>query len=150
MLDGLRAISITLVLLGNLSGTRGFPRINLARYIGDYANLGVTMFFVISGYLITTLLVEEMKEFGNISLRLFYARCAVRLFPEFLVLLLFLVSLQWARVIRLNPDELISALPYTVNFRPHVSWYVGHLSSLSVEEQFYLLWPAVASVVNSA
>jgi hypothetical protein len=64
-LDGLRAISIALVLPGHLSGTRGFPTINLARYVGDYANLGVMMFFVISGYLISTLLLEESQRFGE-------------------------------------------------------------------------------------
>lgn len=62
-LDGLRAISIALVLLGHLSGTRGFPKVDLARYVGDYANLGVTMFFVISGYLISTLLVDEVRRY---------------------------------------------------------------------------------------
>ncbi len=79
-LDGLRALSIALVLLGHTSGTRGFPDTHFARYIGDYANLGVIVFFVISGYLITTLLLEELDRYGTISLRLFYARRALRLF----------------------------------------------------------------------
>src|ERR1022692_4138331 len=56
-LDGLRAISIALVLLGHLSGTRGFVRLDFG--IGDYAHLGVVVFFVISGFLITRLLISE-------------------------------------------------------------------------------------------
>jgi peptidoglycan/LPS O-acetylase OafA/YrhL len=111
--------------------------------VGDYANLGVTMFFVISGYLISNLLVEEAQRFGNISLRLFYARRALRLFPAFLLFALFLAIVQWAGWIRLNPGDLVAAVTYTVNFRSHSSWYIGHLWSLSVEEQFYLLWPAL-------
>jgi peptidoglycan/LPS O-acetylase OafA/YrhL len=147
-LDGLRAISIALVLLGHLSGTRGFPKLDLARYVGDYANLGVTMFFVISGYLISTLLVEESQRFGNISLRLFYTRRVLRLFPAFLLFALFLVIVQQAGWIRLNPGDLTAALTYTVNFRSHSSWYIGHLWSLSVEEQFYLLWPALLAIAG--
>src|ERR1035437_4212679 len=71
-LDGLRAISIVLVLLGHLSGTRGFVRVDLG--IGDYAHLGVVVFFVISGFLITRLLISEHAEKGTVSLKRFYAR----------------------------------------------------------------------------
>lgn len=78
-LDGLRAISITLVLLGHLMRTRGFLRINLG--VGDYAHLGVVVFFVISGFLITRLMVLEQIKNDHVSLRKFYARRALRLFP---------------------------------------------------------------------
>src|SRR5271155_915063 len=78
-LDGLRALSILMVLLGHLSGTRGFMRLNLG--IGDYAHLGVVVFFVISGFLITTLLMHEYRHHGTISLKLFYARRSIRIFP---------------------------------------------------------------------
>ena len=132
-----------LVLLGHLSGTQGFPKNELHKFIGDYANLGVTIFFVISGFLITTLLIEEHEIAGSISLRLFYARRILRLFPAFALFILFLITLQFLGWIRLNPGDLRAALTYTVNFRQGSSWYIGHLWSLSVEEQFYLLWPAV-------
>jgi peptidoglycan/LPS O-acetylase OafA/YrhL len=145
-LDGLRALSIALVLLGHVSGTRGFPDTHLSRYIGDYANLGVIVFFVISGYLITTLLLEELDRFGTISLRLFYARRALRLFPAFFLLVVFLLVVERIGWIRLNPGDLAAAFTYTVNFRTHSSWYIGHLWSLSVEEQFYLLWPMLLAI----
>jgi peptidoglycan/LPS O-acetylase OafA/YrhL len=78
-LDGLRAISIALVLVGHLSATRGFVRLDLG--IGDYAHLGVVVFFVISGFLITRLMLSERAKSGHVSLKLFYARRALRLFP---------------------------------------------------------------------
>ena len=59
-LDGLRAVSILMVLLGHLSGTRNFGSIDLG--IGNYAHLGVTVFFVISGFLITSLLISEQRQ----------------------------------------------------------------------------------------
>jgi len=147
-LDGLRAVSIAFVLLGHLSGTRGFPQLEIEPVIGDYANLGVIMFFVISGFLITTLLLEEHQRFGGISLRLFYARRVLRLFPAFLLFVSFLIAVQLFGLIRLNPGDLLAAMTYTVNFRQGSSWYIGHLWSLSVEEQFYLLWPAVLVVAG--
>jgi peptidoglycan/LPS O-acetylase OafA/YrhL len=147
-LDGLRAISIALVLLGHISGTVGFPKISLSLVLGDYANLGVVVFFVISGYLITRLLVEEHQQFGSISLRLFYARRAIRLAPAFLWYIAFIAIVERFRWIRLNSGDIFSALTYTINFRTGSSWYVGHLWSLSVEEQFYLLWPAIVVIVG--
>jgi len=78
-LDGLRAISITPVLLGHLSGTQGFERLNLR--IGDSAHLGVVVFFVISGFLIMRLLLSEHAKRGRVSLKLFCARRSLRLFP---------------------------------------------------------------------
>jgi peptidoglycan/LPS O-acetylase OafA/YrhL len=78
-LDGLRAISITLVLLGHLSGTRGFGTIQLG--VGDHAHLGVIVFFVISGFLITRLLLSEQAAQGRVSLSNFYLRRTLRLFP---------------------------------------------------------------------
>ena len=147
-LDGLRAISILLVLLGHSAGTAGFPHVELERVVGDYANLGVLVFFVISGYLITGLLMEEQHKHAGISLRLFYARRFLRLAPAFLTYLAFLLILMLAGWVKLSGMDLASAFTYTVNFRKHSGWYIGHLWSLSVEEQFYLLWPAVLAFLG--
>lgn len=148
VLDGLRAMSIALVLLGHLNGTAGFLYTNLDRVVGDYANLGVIMFFVISGFLITTLLKEEYERFHNISLPLFYLRRILRLFPALLIFLLSLAALQQMGAIHLNAADWISAISYTVNFHRYNPWHIGHLWSLSVEEQFYLLWPAIMAVTG--
>ncbi len=142
-LDGLRAVSICSVLLGHLSATRGFPNLSIERWTGDYANLGVLTFFVISGFLITKLLIEEHDTTGRISLTLFYARRILRLFPAFLLFMGCVMAANLLGWIRLHPGDITSALTYTVDFRRTTSWYIGHLWSLSVEEQFYLLWPAV-------
>lgn len=138
-LDGLRAISIALVLLGHLSGTRHFVHANLG--IGDYAHLGVVVFFVISGFLITSLLLLEHAKNGFISLRLFYARRAIRIFPASCMYIACIAVLSLAGVIHLYQRDLWYAVTYTVNYLPNRPWQIGHLWSLSVEEQFYLLWP---------
>ncbi|MBK7925953.1 MAG: acyltransferase [Bryobacterales bacterium] len=138
-LDGLRAISITLVLLGHLSGTHGFVRLNLG--VGDYAHLGVVVFFVISGFLITRLLLSEHAKRGSISLKLFYARRTLRLFPASYAFVGCVWLLWLAGIVPLQSRDLWHAVTYTVNYAPNIAWAVGHLWSLSVEEQFYLLWP---------
>lgn len=138
-LDGLRAVAVALVLLGHLSGTHGFVSINLG--IGDYAHLGVVVFFVISGFLITRLLLSEQTKKGSVSLKLFYLRRSLRLFPAAYAFIAS-VSLLWlAGIVHLEARDLWHAVTYTVNYLPGRSWYLGHLWSLSVEEQFYLLWP---------
>lgn len=138
-LDGLRALSIVLVLLGHLSGTQGFVRLNLQ--VGDYAHLGVVVFFVISGLLITNLLTAERKRRGRVSLQLFYARRALRLFPASFAYIGCVAVLGLVAAVQLHRAELWYALTYTVNYLPERSWTIGHLWSLSIEEQFYLFWP---------
>ena len=73
-LDGLRAIAVCAVLIGHLRGTRGLETLSAYPRVGNtLAHLGVEMFFVISGFLITVLLVKEQRETGQVSLRQFYA-----------------------------------------------------------------------------
>lgn len=146
-LDGLKAISLAAVLLGRLSTTRGFPKLEIEPAIGDYANLSVVMFFVSSGFLITTLRLEQYRQFEGISLRPFYVRRVPRLFRPFLLFVIFPMTMQRLGI-RLNPGDLLAALTDTVNFRQGGGWYIGHLWSLSVEEQFYPLWPAVLVVAD--
>jgi peptidoglycan/LPS O-acetylase OafA/YrhL len=140
-IDGLRAISIALVLGGNLAGTRyGYSVESFARF-GDLANLGVRVFFVISGYLITILLLAEHAETGRISLPWFYVRRSLRILPAFFAFMSAVVVSRATGVIGLRPGDLVHALTFTMNVHPDRSWWVGHLWSLSVEEQFYLIWP---------
>lgn len=138
-LDGLRAVSILLVLVGHVGGTRGFGRVNLG--IGDYAHLGVLVFFVISGFLITRLLLKEHAKSGRVSLKNFYIRRALRLFPASYTYMACVGLLWGAGVISLHATDMWHAVTYTVNYLPERSWQIGHLWSLSIEEQFYFLWP---------
>ena len=140
-LDGLRAISITLVLLGHASSTRNGASLRPFLFFGDVAHLGVVVFFVISGFLITSLLMQERETLGRISLSLFYTRRALRIFPASFAYVGAIAGLAIAQRIALHPWDLVHAFTYTVNYATNRSWYVGHLWSLSVEEQFYLLWP---------
>jgi peptidoglycan/LPS O-acetylase OafA/YrhL len=145
-LDGLRAVSILMVLLGHLSGTRNFGSVDLA--IGNYAHLGVTVFFVISGFLITSLLICEQMATGAISLKLFYLRRTLRIFPASYTYLIVLSALCALGFITVPRVSMICAFTYTINYLPGHAWQVGHLWSLSVEEQFYLLWPFAFSLLG--
>lgn len=139
-LDGIRAISIALVIAWHLNGTRGVGELNFQ--IGNAGRLGVIIFFVISGFLITTLLLSEHAETGLVSLRRFYARRAIRILPASYTYLIVISVLSLFRVLHLQARDLWHAVTYTVNYMPGGNaWQIGHLWSLSVEEQFYLLWP---------
>jgi len=144
-LDGLRAISIALVLLGHLRGTRHFFT-NLVPT--GLAEFGVRVFFVISGFLITSLLLGEWAATRSISLRRFYLRRAFRIFPAFYVFLVTVLLLDALSVIVLQRFDGVAAATYTMNHHPQRSWWVGHLWSLSVEEQFYLLWPLIVALAG--
>jgi peptidoglycan/LPS O-acetylase OafA/YrhL len=145
-LDGLRAISISLVLLDHLPGCSGFP-ISLeqehAWKLSGVGTLGVGVFFVISGYLITTLLLRELTNRGGIDLGKFYFRRTLRIFPAYFALVGLVGGLAAAGVIQLLPGDLLHAVTYTMNYHSPRAWWLGHAWSLAVEEQFYLLWPAV-------
>jgi peptidoglycan/LPS O-acetylase OafA/YrhL len=144
-LDGLRAISIGFVLLGHTTGTVNSP---FPHHLGHFAEVGVRVFFVISGYLITTLLLKELERTGSISLRGFYLRRTFRIFPAFYVYLAVVGLLTLAGIVELMPGDFFAAVTYTMNYHRPRSWYVGHLWSLSVEEQFYLAWPAVVLLLR--
>src|SRR5215469_7481123 len=119
-LDGLRAVSILMVLLGHLSGTRNFRNVNLG--IGNYAHLGVTVFFVISGFLITSLLMSELAATGGISLRLFYLRRTLRIFPASYTYLIVLTALSAVGLIAVPWVSMTCAFTYTVNYLPGHAW----------------------------
>jgi len=136
-LDGLRAVSIVLVLYGHLCGCRGFLIPSTLR-ITCLARYGVQVFFVISGFLITTLLLNEEK----ISLTKFYIRRFFRILPAFyfymLVIALAGMGFHW---VPLAKADFIKAAIFISNYHNGSSWVVGHIWSLSTEEQFYLVWP---------
>ena len=148
-LDGLRGISIGLVMLAHLSGTPGAPEW-LSSAALDHGVLGVRIFFVISGFLITRLVMDELGETGRLSLRLFYIRRALRIFPAFYVYLgVVAVAGQfgWFDIPRRN---LLFAGTYMMNYVLDGRWETGHLWSLAVEEQFYLVWPCAPVVFGTS
>ena len=116
--------------------------------------VGVTVFFVLSGYLITSILLAEHGATGAISLRAFYARRALRLFPALAVVVVAIPFLQKATADpRLTYEYVwwaLSAILYVGNFDRAAGETLGplnHTWSLAVEEQFYLVWPLVLLAV---
>jgi peptidoglycan/LPS O-acetylase OafA/YrhL len=142
-LDGLRAISIALVFAHHVAGTPHSPiPAALANQLA-LGDLGVRVFFVISGFLITGLLLKELDKDQDIRLGRFYFRRTMRIFPPYYAFVLGLMVLQALGWIELLRGDVLHALTYTSNYHPVRSWSTGHTWSLAVEEQFYLLWPAV-------
>src|SRR5690242_7033616 len=135
-LDGLRAVSIMLVLLGHLAGTENSPAD--LKFLTNYANFGVRVFFVISGFLITGLLLKEHAYSGRIDLRQFYVRRFYRIVPAaYAFLIVMVISAHHS----LRPRDIALGFLYLTNYVYPRPWVLGHLWSLAVEEQFYLLWP---------
>ena len=143
-LDGLRGISILLVLLLHF-GVKLLP--------GGF--LGVDIFFVLSGFLITSLLVQEQHRSGKISLRAFYIRRALRLAPALIFYLVILGILALAFMNREKANEIHQGILLTLSYvsnwifalNPRVK--IGPLGitwSLAIEEQFYLVWPLALSI----
>ena len=137
-LDGLRAFSVFAVILGHSD-------VPYLRYVPFLRNggEGVAVFFVLSGFLITHLLLKELNRFGDIDLKQFYFRRTFRIFPPFYVFLAAVAILAGFHRVAASPAALLAAATYTWNYVPiPTNWILGHCWSLSLEEQFYLLWPA--------
>lgn len=144
-LDGLRALSIALVVVGH--AYQGATNLNVHTpiwlVVGN-AGLGVEIFFVISGFLITSLLLKEYQKFGTISLKNFYIRRIFRIIPALWVFLVTIALLKITGILQgVNFKSLLAAFTFTTNYSPWAdSNALSHTWSLSVEEQFYILWPA--------
>ena len=141
-IDGWRAICLMMVMGSHCGGFKEFKQLTEGYNIPFFFNghLGVRMFFVISGFLITHLLIRERQKTGKISLRNFYIRRALRILPVYFSYLSVIALLQVFSVIHQEAITWFSSLVFIVNFLPRTS-ISGHLWSLSVEEQFYLIWP---------
>jgi peptidoglycan/LPS O-acetylase OafA/YrhL len=146
-LDGVRAFAIALVMLFHYPWAERFFDSNPVH--GGF--LGVDAFFVLSGFLITTLLLQEHAQHGSFSLRRFYARRALRLLPALGVLLVA------ALVVRVVADPNNGNRPAALGFLGMIFYFANwvdiykhdalgvfqHTWSLAIEEQFYLVWPVL-------
>ncbi len=149
-LDGMRAVAVVLVVLFHI------------RVPGFWAGyLGVDVFFVLSGFLITSLLIGEMQGSSRIALGAFWSRRARRLLPALAVLLLVVALVTWliatfSERASLRGD-LIASISYVANWRliDTSSYFANtglesplqHTWSLAIEEQFYLVWPLLLAGV---
>lgn len=164
-LNGLRFFAAMLVVLSHvelLKEYHGYSNVysNLAVY--ELGRMGVTFFFVLSGFLITYLLFAEQKAAGKISIRKFYIRRVLRIWPLYFLLVL-LAFIILPRISFFNIPKLSADLPvyfrYTfplfVLFLPQLALsiyppvpFAEPLWSIGVEEQFYLLWPVIIKRVR--
>jgi peptidoglycan/LPS O-acetylase OafA/YrhL len=134
-LDGLRALAVTFVMAFHF-----VPGVDRYAPLGS---IGVRLFFVLSGFLITRILLQSRSWPTGHALRIFYARRALRIFP------LFYLVLALAAVIDIGPVR--QTIGWHVAYLTNIylfdrgSWHgsISHLWSLAVEEQFYLVWPIV-------
>jgi peptidoglycan/LPS O-acetylase OafA/YrhL len=149
-LDGLRAVSILLVLLAHLRGTGQAPDLAWLGAVGDVGNLGVRTFFVISGFLMTMLLENEHDRSGRISLSGFLRRRAFRILPALAAYLVAFALMTAIGIVAVAGSDLLTAATFATNYDAQRSWYVGHLWSLSVEAQFYVLWASIRVLVGRA
>jgi len=135
-LDGLRTISVALVVISHFLPLVGYYN---TQNIGI---LGVKFFFVISGFLITGLLLKEIDKTSSVNLTKFYFRRTLRIFPPYYFYLLVIFIALKFDVISFT-ESFQPSLTYTSNYFVPETWNLLHTWSLSVEEQFYLIFPFV-------
>ena len=135
-LDGLRAVAIIIVMLSHVGLQRIVP-----------GQFGVTLFFFLSGYLITTLMRAEIRERGRIDFRQFYLRRVVRILPPMYITIAFLTVLSAVGAVHpLNWLGLPFDLAFLSNYFPVSGMPIG-LWSLAVEEHYYLAFPVIMGLL---
>ena len=155
-IDGLRAIAVFAVIFYH-SDSELF---DLNFFPGGF--IGVDIFFVISGYLITSLILKELKTTNNFSFKNFYERRTRRIIPALLTVILFSIPLGWFYLLPIDLIEFSKSILYTIGFSSNYFFYFAdieynalgslfkpflHTWSLSVEEQYYLLFPVFLLII---
>lgn len=150
---GLRAISIGLVILTHLDLLTRLPS---NAFIQDRfwhlisGETGVNLFFVLSGFLITTILLNEKAKTGKIKILNFFARRFIRLLPPLILFYAMIITIAFLGLIPIPTEAILYAIFYVYNFVPNQLYVyeLGHIWSLSVEEQYYITWPFVILLAN--
>jgi peptidoglycan/LPS O-acetylase OafA/YrhL len=151
-LDGLRAIAVVLVMAGHGSDAY-LPHWSESLWLAPLVNasLGVRLFFVLSGFLITTLLLREHQRNGFIDWRAFLFRRCLRIWPAIYAYLAVMLLLTSLGIVIISPGQFLAAATFSWNYAslwlhhgsPQGSWFLGHLWTLALEQQFYLIWPLI-------
>jgi peptidoglycan/LPS O-acetylase OafA/YrhL len=136
-LDGLRAVAIAIVIASHTGTVTGHPE------LVNSGHIGVLIFFALSGFLITTRLLDEYRSTGRISLRNFYIRRVFRILPPALVYIGVVFILMRRGAVQCSLAALRAAALFYSNYANLGEAGFGHFWSLSVEEHFYLFWPAL-------
>lgn len=147
-LDSLRAIAAMVVVVGHIELLKSQNGIaNIAEIVPD-GHLGVMLFFVLSGFLITYLLSTERNEFGKVNLKNFYIRRILRIWP----LYYFVLIISW---LFFSADYQMEHFVYAFSIFPNVGHAIGfswptspQIWSIGAEEQFYLFWPILLLTIG--
>jgi len=153
-LNGIRAFAAVAVLISHVMGELSHFGLN---YLGKslyLASYGVTMFFTLSGFLITFLLLKEKEKTNNefINIKNFYLRRILRIWPLYFLYLLICITIYVLFSIEFDRKQILFYTFILANVPLILKQslpYLGHLWSIAVEEQFYLFWPWVARVKKS-
>jgi len=133
------------LLCHSLSEWKALP--GWAGFVYGIGPKGVQLFFAISGFLITTRLIEEHERSGSLALKAFWVRRAFRILPPAMTYLAIVAGLAGAGVITVEARALAASAAFCRNYLGGIhEWYTGHFWSLAVEEQFYLVWPALLAL----
>jgi len=143
--DGVRALAVISVVATHYGL---FHEIDVESGLSDYLPLvhggtGVQAFFILSGFLITSLLIGEQHRNSRISIKNFIIRRSLRIFPLYILVLVLSTLIYLFLDSDISGVSLVYAYTYIYNFIPleHYSSLLGHTWSLAVEEHFYLIWP---------
>ena len=149
-LDGWRAIAVLIVIMSHVNGFRLEPAYLkvLASWL-PAGQIGVLIFFFISGFVITRSALAEIEATSTFSMRAFYIRRAFRIIPPLSLYLIACLFLGALGLVNFHLSNAVPAFLFVCNIEPfnRCLWLAGHTWSLAFEEQFYLLFPAVMTFV---
>lgn len=137
-----------MVLASHQFATSNEPFNPMFAAVFQQGRLGVCIFFVISGFIITLLLLQEHHRTGTVDLQAFYIRRALRILPVYFFYLAILALLQAADLYRDTLSSWLGAVTFTRNVAGNGRSATAHLWSLAVEEQFYLIWPIALTTLG--
>ncbi|MGZ5619637.1 MAG: acyltransferase family protein [Methylobacter sp.] len=145
-IDAWRFLAVVMVIQSHIFVYSGLKIAILIPYLDSLdrlGELGVLVFFVISGFVICSGLVAEKKQTGTICLSAFYLRRFYRIIPPLWLYLCSLLLLKAAGLIEISPRQALTSAAFLCNmpFPDGCSWYAGHTWTLAYEEQFYLVFP---------
>jgi len=145
-IDAWRFLAVVMVIQSHIFVYSGLKIISLAPYLDQLdrlGELGVLVFFVISGFVICSGLVAEKSRTGTICLPAFYVRRFYRIIPPLWLYLSCLLLLNAADIIEISPQQALTSASFLCNmpFPDGCSWFAGHTWTLAYEEQFYLIFP---------
>jgi peptidoglycan/LPS O-acetylase OafA/YrhL len=145
-LDGLRAFAVSLVVVYHMMLFAGnIPKGNpwIAQAMESSGPKGVSVFFIISGFIITSLLIREKESTGKVSLSAFYIRRCLRIIPPLAFYLATVLLLKAAGIVYFTIGGLTQLLLGNVSYIDGRAWLVAHMWSLSIEEQYYIVFPVL-------